>query len=62
MNSSILGPKTYLGNILNSMIGFVPEHDATIVLPSHRQDDTGWQRNTITVSYTHLTLPTIYSV
>ena len=47
MNASILGPKTYLGNILNSMIGVVPEHDATIVLLSHRQDDTGSQRNTI---------------
>ena len=47
MNASILGAKTYLGNILNSMIGFVPEHDATIVLTSHRQDDTGSQRNTI---------------
>ena len=47
MNSSILGPKTYLGNILNSIIGFVPEHDATIVLLSNRQDDTGSQRNTI---------------
>lgn len=47
MNASILGPKTYLGNILNSIIGFVPEHDATIVLLSNRQDDTGSQRNTI---------------
>lgn len=47
MNSSILGAKTYLGNILNSMIGVVPEHDATIVLPSHRQDNTGSQRNTL---------------
>lgn len=47
MNASILGAKTYLGNILNSMIGFVPERDATIVLPSHRQDHTGSQRNTI---------------
>ena len=47
MNASILGPKTYLGNILNSMIGVVPEHDATIVLLSHRQDDTVSQRNTI---------------
>lgn len=47
MNASILGPKTYLGNILNSMIGVVPEHDATIVVLGNRQDDTGWQRNTI---------------
>lgn len=47
MNASILGPKTYLGNILNSIIGFVPEHDATIVLLSNRQDDTVSQRNTI---------------
>jgi CubicO group peptidase (beta-lactamase class C family) len=30
-----------------SMIGFVPEHDATIVLLSNKQDDSGEQRNTI---------------
>ncbi|MBC2845081.1 serine hydrolase domain-containing protein [Winogradskyella flava] len=30
-----------------SMIGFVPEYDATIVLLSNQQDDTGTQRNTI---------------
>lgn len=30
-----------------SMIGFIPEHDATIVLLSNQQDDTGKQRNTI---------------
>lgn len=30
-----------------SMIGFIPEHDATIVLLSNRQDNTGAQRNTI---------------
>lgn len=30
-----------------SMIGFIPEFDATIVLLSNEQDDTGAQRNTI---------------
>ncbi|MEY8868319.1 serine hydrolase domain-containing protein [Meridianimaribacter flavus] len=30
-----------------SMIGFVPEHNATIVLLSNQQDDSGIQRNTI---------------
>lgn len=30
-----------------SMIGFIPEFDATIVLLSNQQDDTGDQRNTI---------------
>ncbi|MFD2541062.1 serine hydrolase domain-containing protein [Lacinutrix gracilariae] len=30
-----------------SMIGFIPEYDATIVLLSNQQDDTGMQRNTI---------------
>ena len=30
-----------------SMIGFIPEYDATIVLLSNQQDDTGTQRNTI---------------
>jgi len=30
-----------------SMIGFIPEYDATIVLLSNKQDDTGSQRNTI---------------
>lgn len=30
-----------------SMIGFVPEHNATIVLLSNQQDDSGEQRNTI---------------
>lgn len=30
-----------------SMIGFVPEYNATIVLLSNKQDDTGIQRNTI---------------
>ncbi|WP_052467137.1 serine hydrolase domain-containing protein [Psychroserpens damuponensis] len=30
-----------------SMIGFVPEHDAIIVLLSNHQDDTGTQRSTI---------------
>ncbi|WP_338359553.1 serine hydrolase domain-containing protein [Yeosuana marina] len=30
-----------------SMIGFIPEYDATIVLLSNQQDDTGLQRNTI---------------
>ncbi|WP_111307142.1 serine hydrolase domain-containing protein [Confluentibacter sediminis] len=30
-----------------SMIGFVPEYNATIVLLSNQQDDTGTQRNTI---------------
>lgn len=30
-----------------SMIGFIPEYDATIVLLSNHQDDTGEQRNTI---------------
>lgn len=30
-----------------SMIGFIPEFDATIVLLSNQQDDTGMQRNTI---------------
>ena len=30
-----------------SMIGFIPEFDATIVLLSNQQDDTGLQRNTI---------------
>ena len=30
-----------------SMIGFVPKHDAIIVLLSNQQDDTGSQRNTI---------------
>lgn len=30
-----------------SMIGFVPKHNATIVLLSNHQDDTGTQRNTI---------------
>lgn len=30
-----------------SMIGFIPEYDATIVLLSNHQDDTGTQRNTI---------------
>ncbi|SDT09188.1 serine hydrolase domain-containing protein [Winogradskyella sediminis] len=30
-----------------SMIGFIPEYDATIVLLSNQQDDTGAQRNTI---------------
>ncbi len=30
-----------------SMIGFIPEYDATIVLLSNKQDDTGTQRNTI---------------
>lgn len=30
-----------------SMIGFIPEYDATIVLLSNMQDDTGTQRNTI---------------
>ena len=30
-----------------SMIGFIPEFDATIVLLSNQQDDTGTQRNTI---------------
>lgn len=29
-----------------SMIGFIPEYDATIVLLSNKQDDTGTQRNT----------------
>jgi CubicO group peptidase (beta-lactamase class C family) len=29
------------------MIGFIPEYDATIVLLSNQQDDTGWQRNLI---------------
>lgn len=29
-----------------SMIGFIPEYDATIVLLSNKQDDTGAQRNT----------------
>ncbi|WP_431134669.1 serine hydrolase domain-containing protein [Psychroserpens mesophilus] len=30
-----------------SMIGFIPEHNATIILLSNQQDDTGLQRNTI---------------
>jgi CubicO group peptidase (beta-lactamase class C family) len=30
-----------------SMIGFIPEYDATIVLLSNQQDDTGIQRNTV---------------
>jgi CubicO group peptidase (beta-lactamase class C family) len=30
-----------------SMIGFIPAYDATIVLLSNQQDDTGSQRNTI---------------
>lgn len=30
-----------------SMIGFLPEHNATIVLLSNQQDDSGEQRNTI---------------
>ena len=30
-----------------SMIGFIPEHNATIVLLSNQQDNTGSQRNTI---------------
>ncbi|RLJ68871.1 CubicO group peptidase (beta-lactamase class C family) [Lacinutrix venerupis] len=30
-----------------SMIGFIPEYEATIVLLSNQQDDTGLQRNTI---------------
>ncbi|WP_204345810.1 serine hydrolase domain-containing protein [Psychroserpens algicola] len=30
-----------------SMIGFIPEYNATIVLLSNHQDDTGTQRNTI---------------
>ncbi|QIE58294.1 beta-lactamase family protein [Rasiella rasia] len=30
-----------------SMIGFIPEYDATIVLLSNQQDNTGTQRNTI---------------
>jgi len=30
-----------------SMIGFIPEYDATIVLLSNQQDDTGAQRSTI---------------
>ncbi|APY11839.1 hypothetical protein BWZ22_11610 [Seonamhaeicola sp. S2-3] len=30
-----------------SMIGFIPEYNATIVLLSNKQDDTGTQRNTI---------------
>ncbi|WP_370226181.1 serine hydrolase domain-containing protein [Mesoflavibacter sp.] len=30
-----------------SMIGFIPEYDAKIVLLSNKQDDTGIQRNTI---------------
>ena len=30
-----------------SMIGFIPEYDATIVLLSNHQDDTGTQRNSI---------------
>lgn len=30
-----------------SMIGFIPEYDATIVLLSNQQDDSGEQRNTI---------------
>ncbi len=30
-----------------SMIGFIPEFDATIVLLSNQQDDTGTQRNTV---------------
>lgn len=30
-----------------SMIGFIPAYDATIVLLSNQQDDTGTQRNTI---------------
>ena len=30
-----------------SMIGFIPEYDATIVLLSNKQDNTGVQRNTI---------------
>jgi len=30
-----------------SMIGFIPEYDATIVLLSNNQDDTGTQRNAI---------------
>jgi len=30
-----------------SMVGFIPEYDATIVLLSNQQDDTGTQRNTI---------------
>jgi len=30
-----------------SMIGFIPEYDATIVLLSNQQDDTGAQRNAI---------------
>ena len=30
-----------------SMIGFIPEYDATIVLLSNHQDDTGTQRNAI---------------
>ena len=30
-----------------SMVGFIPKYDATIVLLSNRQDDTGSQRNTI---------------
>jgi hypothetical protein len=29
------------------MIGFIPEFDATIVLLSNQQDDTGTQRNFI---------------
>ena len=30
-----------------SMIGFIPEYNATIILLSNKQDDTGIQRNTI---------------
>lgn len=30
-----------------SLIGFIPEHNATLILLSNRQDDTGKQRNTI---------------
>lgn len=30
-----------------SMIGFIPKYDATIVILSNQQDDTGTQRNTI---------------
>lgn len=30
-----------------SMIGFIPEYDATIILLSNQQDDSGEQRNTI---------------
>jgi hypothetical protein len=29
------------------MIGFIPEYDATIVILSNQQDDTGVQRSTI---------------